>query len=233
MKTVIIAAGMGSRLWDISDKSPKSLLPLGDISILETIVDHFSEAGLNDFVFVVGYEKEVLIPEILHLPIRGKLEIVENSQWKKGNGLSVLAARSVVGKEPFILSMSDHVVSSEALQLMKEDPRDENLLLVDPHPEVVFDIDDATKVKMTQERIVSIGKELKDYNAIDCGIFRLDDRFFQAMEAAWLAGEDSISAGVRRLIHQKQFFPVLLQEGQQWLDIDTPEAYAEAHKRFL
>ena len=50
--------------------------------------------------------------------------------------------------------------------------------------------------------ITGIGKELVDFNAIDCGVFRLDARFFEAMECAIHQGKESISAGIRHLIEK-------------------------------
>jgi choline kinase len=82
--------------------------------------------------------------------------------------------------------------------------------------------------------ITGIGKELADFNAIDCGVFRLDERFFEAMGCAIGQGKESISEGVRHLIEARAFGGVLLPEGSHWIDIDTPEAYeyALAHQRW-
>ncbi len=228
MKAVIIAAGMGSRLWDVTEKTPKTLLPLGQGSILSNIVHNFQKVGIQDFVFVLGFEKEILRPQIESMDFSGSVVFVENNEWQKGNGLSVLAARKAVNDQIFLLSMSDHVVSPEALSMIIQSKQKANLLLVDPQIDAVFDIDDATKVVTEKQTIVQIGKELTNFNGIDCGIFRLDERFFLAMSEAVVDGQDSISNGAVRLMAQKQFEAVFLQPGHKWLDIDTPEAYQEA-----
>ena len=79
--------------------------------------------------------------------------------------------------------MSDHLVAPPALARLMTAQSDQNLLLVDPRVDGVFDLPDATKVMLEETRITGIGKELADFNAIDCGVFRLDERFFEAMGA--------------------------------------------------
>jgi choline kinase len=130
--------------------------------------------------------------------------------------------------------MSDHLVSPPALAHLMAARSDHNLLLVDPRVDGVFDLPDATKVILEGAHITSIGKDLVDFNAIDCGIFRLDERFFEAMECAIRQGKESISEGVYHLIAARAFGGVLLPQGSHWIDIDTPEAYeyALAHRQW-
>ena len=74
--------------------------------------------------------------------------------------MSVLAAETEITEDNFLLSMSDHIVSIEAIRRIVECGLTCNLLLVDPNIDDVFDIDDATKVKTSESRIIDIGKEL-------------------------------------------------------------------------
>ncbi len=59
MKTVILAAGIGSRLGELTRFTPKSLLCIdGDITIIEKSLDVLKRGGLKDIVIVNGFEKE-------------------------------------------------------------------------------------------------------------------------------------------------------------------------------
>ncbi|MCD6374440.1 MAG: hypothetical protein J7L94_02875, partial [Caldisericaceae bacterium] len=123
-----------------------------------------------------------------------------------------------------------HIVSPKALQriIFAEDQR--NLLLVDPDVERIFDIDDATKVQLKEEKIKNIGKELKSYNGIDCGIFKLKPDFYQAMRRQLEMGKESISAAVQKLIEMDDMAAVFMKADEWWIDIDTPEAFDFASK---
>jgi len=228
MKTVIVAAGRGSRLLASTDDRPKTLLPLGEGTILSTILQSFRAAGCSDFVLVTGYRGDQLAAFAATAPPGTRIAVVENREWTRGNGLSVYAAREAVGDEPFLLSMSDHLVSPAALRAVRDAPPGPALLLVDPRVDAVIDLDDATKVWVEDGRIARIGKELDRYNAVDCGIFRLDGRFFPAMETALAAGREGISDAMRELIAARALAALPLPAGAAWVDIDTPDAYAHA-----
>ena len=228
MKAVIIAAGTGSRLWPHTNQVPKTLLPCGQGTILSQIMRNFVTIGITEFVIVVGFGAKQIVEYVATAGLGAHVTFVENPDWHRGNGLSVHLVRGMTGVESFLLSMSDHLVAPPALARLMNAQSDHNLLLVDPRIDNVFDLPDATKVLLEGAHITSIGKDLVDFNAIDCGIFRLDERFFEAMGCAIRQGQESISEGVHRLIAARAFGGVLLPEGSHWIDIDTPEAYAYA-----
>ncbi len=229
MKAVIVAAGMGSRLWDQNDQMPKTLMPFNEETILATIMHNIAAAGVQEFVMVVGYRQEEIIQYLAEKHHFGyKIEFIENQEWQRGNGISVLAAEPAVDGRPFLLSMSDHIVSIPALQRIVNHSSTKNLLLVDPRVEAVFDLDDATKVRVHGNRILDIGKEIRNYNAIDCGVFKLTPRFFAAMRDRLKQQQESISAGIQGLIQQDDMEAVFLEPQDFWIDIDTPEAYRHA-----
>jgi choline kinase len=227
MKTIIIAAGQGSRLWKTTDRVPKTLLPLGDGTVLSRIVANFVAVGVNEFVIVVGFRSEFIVEYLERNGYFGKrFTIVENREWERGNGISVLRAQAALAPgETALLSMSDHLVSSVALARIKDAPGDRNLLLTDDRIAEVFDLDDATKVKAENGTIVDIGKELADYNALDCGIFRINARFFAALQEQIAQGRESISDAVQVLVRSRDMGIVEFPADARWIDVDTPEAY--------
>ena len=142
MKAVIIAAGKGSRL---NSQKPKTLLQIGDETILSTILKNISQAGIKNFVIVVGYQSKSIKEYLTHNNNFGlNIFYVENSEWEKGNGISVLAAKDAVENENFLLSMSDHIISVAALKQVINYKGDKNILLVDANVNSIFDIDDGT-----------------------------------------------------------------------------------------
>jgi choline kinase len=190
--------------------------------------------GITEFVIVVGFGAKQIVEYIATTDLGPRVTFVENRDWQRGNGLSVHLVRGIVGMGSFLLSMSDHLVDPPALAHLMAARSGQNLLLVDPRVDSVFDLPDATKVMLEGRYITGIGKALVDFNGIDCGVFRLDERFFEAMECAIRQGKESLSEGVHHLIKARAFEGVLLPAGSHWIDIDTPEAYqyALAHQRW-
>ena len=231
LKAVIIAAGTGSRIKGKTKDTPKTLLPYGGGTILSNILKNISLCGINSFVIVVGYKSEY-IKKYLHenSNFGFDIKLVRNDEWHRGNGISVLMAEREIPEGHFILSMSDHIVSPNAIKRVAESTLNENLLLVDRNINAIFDIDDATKIELKEDKIIKIGKELSVYNGVDCGIFRLNKNFYQAMRKQLKNGQESISSAIEILISNNDMYAVFTQKEDYWLDIDTPEAYKHSLK---
>ena len=224
---IILAAGLGSRLADGSGV-PKPLVKVGGRSLIEHVLAAFEGAGLTEAVVVVGFQGD-RIREAVSGERGIRVEVVENAEWKKSNGVSVLAAAGKLD-QPCVLSMSDHLYGAGLVRALSGVPDDDEScqLLVDGDVAGVFDIDDATKVRREGDRIVAIGKDLTEYDGIDCGVFRVTSALVEALgEAYGERGDCSLSDGVRRLCERDRMRAVAVS-GEAWLDVDTPEALRQA-----
>ncbi len=65
MKAVILAAGMGKRLQKVSGGLPKSMIKIGNSSIIHHQLESCLKVGINKFVIVLGYKKDQLKEHIL------------------------------------------------------------------------------------------------------------------------------------------------------------------------
>ena len=232
MKAIIIAAGMGIRLSGISGDVPKPLTPVKGVPLLERIILTCRNAGVTEFGFVTGYWGEQLKEYFGDGSRLGvKIEYVYNPEWKKANGISALKAKELVkGERSFLLLMSDHLFNAGMLKGIIANPENTNLLAIDPDIDGIFDLPDATKVNTMRDRIVSIGKEIPLYNGIDCGMFRLKQNFFSAMEKGVSEGRDQLSNGIEELILMGDFKAHFVADDSNWLDVDTEAAFAFAEK---
>ncbi len=234
MKALIIAAGEGKRIREISGDLPKPLIPLLGLSLIERVILSAREAGIKDFVIVVGYKgKEIKerIGDGSRYNVR--IEYIENKEWRKGNGLSVLKARDRI-KDNFVLLMADHVFDSDILkELTREGLKGKDgILVVDRDMRDYVDLKDATKVKVEEELIKDIGKDLKDYNGIDCGIFLFSPKIFDAIEESIKQGDDSLSGGVK-VLARKGRMGYLDIKGRFWIDVDNKNTLEIAEKELL
>ncbi|HEX9285407.1 MAG TPA: NTP transferase domain-containing protein [Nitrospirales bacterium] len=230
MRAIITAAGRGSRLASSTDETPKTLLQFGSGTILSGIMRNFAAAGVSEFIVIVGFQGDAIVEYLTAHDTWGyAVTVVRNREWQRGNGISVhLAGTLLSPDEEVLLSMADHLVPPQALRAMVHAPPGRNQLLVDPHIELVYDLEDATKVWVDGGRITEIGKELAHFNAVDCGVFRLTRRYFDAMGRQIGRGRDSITAGVQELIAADDFEAVPIPASSHWIDIDTPAAYEHA-----
>jgi L-glutamine-phosphate cytidylyltransferase len=116
MRAIIIGAGRGSRLQDLTDEVPKTLVEVMGRPMLDWILDALDEAGFSrrDVVFVCGYRQEV---------VRARypdLTFVENRGWESNNILlSLMMAREHMG-EGFVSTYADIVYSGAIAKAVRE-----------------------------------------------------------------------------------------------------------------
>jgi choline kinase len=230
---LILAAGHGSRIAALSGASPKPLVPLCGAPILEHIILSARAAGIEKFVIVVGYRAEAIRAWLADHPFEDvSITLVENPDYQKANGVSALAAKEYL-RNPFLLLMADHVFEpATARALLRQRlGHDEVILGVDYHIERIFDLQDATKVRLQDTHILEIGKELDHYQALDTGMFLCSPALFDRLAAAKKNGDCSLSDGMRGLAREGKLKGFDIGEGR-WQDVDTPEAFAYTEQIF-
>lgn len=234
---VILAAGWGSRIQSLGGEEEtvsKPLIELGNIPLLTRVVQTLKKSGITNFVIVTGYLKERVEAVASKLSEKEGVTItpVFNPKWDTlANGVSLLAAKDVI-QGSFVLTMSDHAYDYQiAEQLVNEGAQDKAVrLCIDRKIDEVFDIDDATKVVTKDDKIVEIDKALKNYNALDIGLFFCTTEVFTALQQAYdEQGDCSLSDGMRKLGENGRFGYMDIEKFW-WQDVDTPETLVHAEK---
>jgi len=220
---LIIAAGHGSRLREISPSKP--LTPVAGVALIERVLRAAAAGGATRFTVVTGHEAarvEAFLATLTGLAI----ETVQVADWDLPNGHSVLAGAARIEGD-YLLTMADHLFDPAIVRALIAAPPAALTLAVDrdlAHP--LLDMDDATKVETGADgAIVRIGKALKRFDAVDTGLFRATPALAEAIGA----GGGSLSEGVQRLADQGKA-RTLDVTGLRWLDVDDPIALAKAEE---
>ena len=238
-RALIIAAGQGSRLHSITNGKPKPLTRILGLSLIERVIINAKKSGVDDCTVVIGYEGNEIRNELGDGSNYGvKITYIENTEWNKGNGVSVLKAKGILNNNnhgKFFLLMSDHIFEQKILEDLKKLilKNDSSVLVVDEKPKQHIDLVDATKVRIENGYIMDIGKKIENYNGVDCGIFLLSSSaIFQALEESRRNNDDTLSGGIRILGKNKQIRKYSIN-GHLWIDVDTENDYIEAEKMLL
>lgn len=112
LQAIILAAGLGSRLGELTAERSKALLELGDRTLLQRAIDFASALSAHDVIIVGGYRIGQLHDFVAALR-NPRIRLVENPRYDGGNLLSVLAAMPFV-RGAFYLTNVDHVFSAVA-----------------------------------------------------------------------------------------------------------------------
>ena len=226
---MILAAGLGSRLAN-GKTTPKPLREVLGVPLIVRIIRGLEQAGVQEIGIVIGHLGDALVRGLSSHSFGAELRFFTNDEYQKPNGTSLLKARDFI-TEPTLLLMSDHLWSPSLLSAVVSYPiaDGESVLGVDYRIESCFDLEDATKVQVEGDRIKRIAKELSDYNALDTGVFLITPAFIEALEVIDGPRGCSLSQGVAALAMQGRMKAADIGEAS-WIDVDTPEAHAEAER---
>lgn len=231
MDALIIAAGFGSRLRDVSDSKP--LTPIAGIPLLELGVRQARAAGARRVVVVTGHEAERIEGALPALAGRAGIPVEARrvDDWSKPNGWSVIAGAEAIDGN-YLLMMSDHIFSAAILaNLARQHGNDRGVTLAVDYrcDNPLVDPDDATWVKLDGRGfITAIGKTIAAYDAVDCGAFLATPELADAIRAAIADGEaGSLSEGMQRLANAGRAATMDIGTAW-WLDVDDPRAHALA-----
>lgn len=228
-RAVILAAGLGTRLAD-GRPLPKPLREVAGVPLIVRIIGALQQAGVREIGIVIGHLGDELRRGLMEYQYEAKLSLFPNDEYEKPNGTSLLKARDFV-TGPTLLLMSDHLWEPRLLSTVASFPigERESVLGVDFRIEACFDLDDATKVQVQGDRITGIGKTLGSYNALDTGVFMITPAFIEALDAVNGAAGCSLSQGVAALAATGRMRAADVGDAT-WIDVDTPEAHAEAER---
>lgn len=227
MQGVILAAGMGSRLSSLG--SPKPLVDLCGKPLIEHVMERLHQAGVDRFVVVTGYDRQVLEPALDAIAARRGwvVAVAYNPEWRQPNGVSLLSARSLLAQR-FVLTMADHIVDPGLTRLVIDAAlTDERPILgVDFDLNNPFvDMDDVTRVLVAGGAVTSIGKGLTPFNGYDTGVFLGTRGLIDTLAMLHQSGTPSLSDAVQAMAEPISAIDV---SGHLWIDVDDPRAFAQA-----
>jgi len=175
-RALILAAGRGSRMNNLTDDKPKCFNQVGGRSLLEWQVDAIKGGGIKDIYVVTGY-KAGMFNSI-------GLECIHNPDWETTNMVSsFLCARSLFS-EPLLVSYSDILYNYEIVQALRESSHGAVISYDTAWRELWerrFDnpLEDAESFRVQKDgRITEIGRRVNDIETINgqyMGLMKFDE----------------------------------------------------------
>lgn len=133
MQAIILAAGMGKRLKDLTAHNTKCMVEVNGRSLIERTLEQLDNLDLRKIVIVTGYEGEKLRQHILGLQIHTPVAFVDNPCFDKTNNIySLYLAKDHLADDDTVLLESDIIFEDGILEDLIDDPRP-TLALVDKY----------------------------------------------------------------------------------------------------
>jgi choline kinase len=242
MKIILLAAGIGQRLGDVSAKLPKCLLKFGGKTLLQrhfSILKHFD---INEIIIITGYQSELVEQEITGTGADDRIRIVQNPDYRKGSIISMLIGLQALANEPdFILMDADVLYDYRILEKLLNTPH-QNCFLLDREFEQG---EEPVKLCVRDGKLIEFRKKIDDnlrfdYQGESVGFFRFNhataDKLIQSANTYLARGEDTQP-------YEECIRDLLLAEpgdfgfeditGLEWIEIDFPEDINRANTDIL
>ena len=108
MKAIIPVAGAGAKLRPHTYTQPKALIPIAGKTILSFIVDQLHEAGIHEFIFVVGYLGEKIQDYVLQTYPNLTCYFVQQNH-RRGTGHAVELTKTLIGNDEILVTLGDTI----------------------------------------------------------------------------------------------------------------------------
>jgi glucose-1-phosphate thymidylyltransferase len=120
LKAIIPVAGAGTKLRPLTYTQPKALIPMAGKTILSVIIDQLLEAGIDDFVFVIGYLGEKIQRYISKTYPNLKYTLVTQSD-RRGTGHAIWLTQEAVGNEEVVIVLGDTICDYNVNDLLQSE----------------------------------------------------------------------------------------------------------------
>ncbi len=231
MQAVILAAGMGKRLKELTQNNTKCMVKVNGVSLIDRMLHQIDKKKLSRIVIVVGFEGQKLKDYIDTLGISTPIEYIDNPIFDKTNNIySLSLASDYLVKEDTLLFESDLIFEDSVLDALLDDPRP-TLALVDKYESWM----DGTCVKLSEDDSIEAfvpGKkfkfdEIKDYyktvNIYKFGKIFSETHYVPFLKAYQAAmGQNEYYEQVLRVITMLDDPEIRAKrlDGQKWYEID-------------
>lgn len=231
MQALILAAGMGKRLKDLTKDSAKCMVKVNGKTLIERMLLHLDELNLTEIIIVVGYKAEKLISFINSLEIHTPITFINNEIYYKTNNIySLYLARDYLLRDDTLLLESDLIFSDCVLKKIINNPYP-NLALVAKYENWM----DGTVVTIdSQNNITSfVDKKEFDFRNIEqyyktVNIYKFSKQFSQLYYVPFLKayidsqGSNEYYEQVLKVLSVINKFPIKVEvlEDEEWYEID-------------
>ena len=155
MKAIILAAGVGKRLWQVTQHRPKCLIEIGGQTLLHRYLTTLRSVGIHSVDMIVGYKQEMIRTAVAVNDSGVRVNFLVNEQFHRGSISSLWIARMALDDDAIIMD-ADVLFHQEILRRLVQSPY-ENALLMD---ETVKQTGEECMVVVESGRVIALTKTI-------------------------------------------------------------------------
>lgn len=233
MKALITAAGLGTRMGNITNNTNKCLLPVGGKSLLRNLVNTFKEQGISEIFVITGH-----CAELVERELEGEVTFIYNKDYASTSILgSIILAEKYLKGSDFIFSTGDSLLHPQLIKKMIHYENKENILLcVDikkcDEEDMKIIIKDSVIIDISKK--IPIGEATGEYTGLTYFPGKASKVFFTLIEKSLMEESKNQYVALMLLLLQHQGFkPIpIYTEGLPRIEIDYPKDLESARELY-
>jgi glucose-1-phosphate thymidylyltransferase len=233
MKAIIPVAGAGTKLRPHTYTQPKALIPLAGKTILSIIVDQLREAGINEFIFIVGYLGDKIKDYILEKYPDLHAHFV-NQNERQGIGHAIHLTKTIVADDEIFIVLGDTICEYNVAEVLQRPYSTLGIKRVDdPRDFGVAEIGDDGFISRVVEK-----PQIPKSNMALVGVYRIKEtaQLFNCLEEnirnqVRSRGEVTITDAIECMIQHGAKFQSF--KVQNWFDCGKKETLLESNATLL
>lgn len=236
MKAVILAAGVGKRLWPITQHRPKCLIEIGGKTLLHRYLEALASLGIQRADIVVGYKQEMIRAAVETDACGVRVDFLVNEQFHRGSISSLWIARTALDDDVIVMD-ADVLFHREILRRLVQSSSPNALLMDD----TVKQTGEECMVVVEGGRVIALTKTMParyDFAGEGVGFLKVrhadTPQVIASLQAfvdreAWQMEYEDALVGFFRAV--KVGHEVI--GGLPWTEIDFPEDVEKAEREIL
>lgn len=213
MPVVIMAGGKGTRLLPYTQVLPKPLIPIGDKTITERIMEQFALFGCTNFKMIINYKKDLIKAYFKECVLPYELSFADETKFMgTGGGLKLLEGQI---KSTFFMTNCDVIIRDDYSTILKEHQTQGNLVTIVcavktvDIPYGVIELDKDSRIKNMQEK--------PSFSYItNTGFYVIEPEFLQKIPKDTFIHITDI---IQKCIDEKEKIGVYPISSNSWLDM--------------
>ena len=234
MQAIILAAGMGKRLGELTQNNTKCMVKVNGVTLIDRLMTQLSELSLKKIIIVIGYQGEKLRSYLGENYLNTKIEYIYNPIYDKTNNIYSLAlAKESLQEDDSLLIESDLIFDDSLFRKIIDNPYPD-ITLVDKYESWM----DGTMVTLDEENNIEnfVSKKAFKYSDVHnyyktVNIYKFSKHFSQDIYVPFLEaycsalGENEYYEQVLRVITMLDTPGIkgMRLSGQKWYEIDDEQ----------
>ena len=234
-KGVILAAGRGTRMRELTNSIPKPMVEVSGKPILSYIVEGLRDCGVRRLLIIVGYKKEAVMHHFGDGSNFGAEVVYLEQVTQDGTGKVVVLAREFCDSDPFILSYGDILVDPTCYGALAQPGEADAILTVryaeDTSKGGAVYLNERFEVTDLREKQASEKTRTNWYNA---GLYCFKPTIFPYVERLEKSprGEYELTDAIHAMVQSGRKVQAIEIKGF-WADVRDPEVLSALNRKNL